>query len=664
MSEPNNNIGLLKVRQADEETQTLVVQILEDAIPKSYEGLQAFFCARIGQTAGLGIIEQKLNPEEMTDPKNGKLEYTLRAEDWQVLGRQNGYFSFRKMADDHTYAQQFSTRDFTYEVTKNIYSDGIKEVTKDGSTYVWTFEDLLRLLQEFKDSGETDFLSWFDEIKGQLSEDAAGNLMLLYQSLRDKTGSDNDFRPFEADESFMKRVYNESRERGINIKWYGAVGDGIHDDTFSIQEAIDSCEIGDTVLVPTGVYRTTDTIVINKTIKLIMMGALLCDHSSIGILAKSDSSRGNFFPRDDNNHFLEMAVNIERTDSYQQSETATGIEIWNCFSGKFHFKSIKHNYTGVKMIGSKYGNGYEGFSYCDITLGTIKSYKENLTLLAENTGYVTQNQFYSGSLTGEYHDDVETIHVLLSNTGTSVINENTFFGVSFEGGMQIAIRGQKATTNKFISSRFEMPNLRYLFDWDSECRFNSITLSDYVAEHMYKNLFNDAGKNNYVSFIQYRLGYVEYYDRIFYIKPNRDTYEGSSAPYKNSVAIEMIPSSWGNVKIITSDMRENRIDASASNVSNNKIIANLKISDMILVVDNTSVTFDSVIFTAPPASSKEFMVRLGVTGAKPIKFEVDSTISKIVDKTGKGTTSPIGTTFVKLLYHSYNNTIYILDYIV
>lgn len=218
VSEPNNNIGLLKIRQSDEETQTLVVQILEDAVPKSYEGLQVFFCARIGQTAGLGIIEQKLLDSEMTDPKNGKLEYTFRAEDWQVLGRQNGYFSFRKMKDDHTYVQQFSTRDFTYEVTKSIYSDGIKELKKDGSTYIWTFEDLLRLLEEFKESGETDFLTWFDEIKDQLSEDAAGNLLLLYQSLRDKTGLDTDFRGFEPEESYMSRVNNEMSERGLNIK--------------------------------------------------------------------------------------------------------------------------------------------------------------------------------------------------------------------------------------------------------------------------------------------------------------------------------------------------------------------------------------------------------------------------------------------------------------
>ncbi len=264
VKEPNNDIGILRIRQSDEESQTLVVQVLEYGLKKSYENLQVFFCARIGQTAGLGIIEQKLTEAEMTDPKNGRFEYTFRAEDWQILGRQTGYFSFRKMTDDHTYVQQFSTRDFTYEVTKNIYSDGIKEVTKDGSTYVWTFEDLLRLLEEFKESGESDFLTWYEEIKDQLSEDAAGNLMLLYQSLRDKTGKDSDFRPYESDVSFMKRVFNDAKERGVNPVWFGAIGDGEADDTQAFTDAIASMGIGDSLIIPAGYKFKITEVVFDK----------------------------------------------------------------------------------------------------------------------------------------------------------------------------------------------------------------------------------------------------------------------------------------------------------------------------------------------------------------------------------------------------------------
>src|SRR5699024_6264861 len=43
-TEPNNETGLIKVRQADEATQKLIVQISENGARKPYAGLQAFFC--------------------------------------------------------------------------------------------------------------------------------------------------------------------------------------------------------------------------------------------------------------------------------------------------------------------------------------------------------------------------------------------------------------------------------------------------------------------------------------------------------------------------------------------------------------------------------------------------------------------------------------------
>lgn len=253
-TEPNNDVGLIKIRQADEQTQTLIVQITENGVPRSYEGLQPFFCAKLGQSAGLGIIEQKLNASELISPRTGQLEYTMRKEDWQTLGRQVGYFSFRKMKDDYEFIEQFSTKDFYFNVTRNVFSDGVTEVKKDGSTYVWTFEDLLRALKEFMDSGRTDFDVWYNEIKAQLSADAAGNLMLLYQSLRDKTGQDSDFREFESDKSFMRRVFNEFRERGINAKTLGAVGDGITDDWEIIQNALNEHKY---VILPAGDYAVS-----------------------------------------------------------------------------------------------------------------------------------------------------------------------------------------------------------------------------------------------------------------------------------------------------------------------------------------------------------------------------------------------------------------------
>lgn len=47
---------------------------------------------------------------------------------------------------------------------------------------------------------------------------------------------------------------NEFAARGVNVKWFGAIGDGEHDDTDAIQKAID---IGKSVFVPEGTYLIT-----------------------------------------------------------------------------------------------------------------------------------------------------------------------------------------------------------------------------------------------------------------------------------------------------------------------------------------------------------------------------------------------------------------------
>lgn len=276
-TDPNNEIGLVKIRQADEETQTLVIQITENGIPRRYEGLQAFFCAKLGQSLGLGIIEQKLNANEMTDPKNGKLEYTMRPEDWQQIGRQVGYFSFRKMTDDHTYVEQFTTRDFNFTIIKNVFSEGLTEVKKNGSTYVWTIEDLLRLFKEYISDGKSDWEEFVDQNKEIIeSVDPGGTILSelirsrkpegaeaaypdLSTRLDKQFGVNNEFRSFEVDESFMKRVLNENSERGVNVKWFGALGDGKTDDGPAIKAAHEHANrIKAPVVYPYGKYYISE----------------------------------------------------------------------------------------------------------------------------------------------------------------------------------------------------------------------------------------------------------------------------------------------------------------------------------------------------------------------------------------------------------------------
>jgi len=59
----------------------------------------------------------------------------------------------------------------------------------------------------------------------------------------------------------------------VNVKDFGAAGNGIKDDTSAILAAIAACAVGGTVLFPGGTYLFSSTIVVGKTIKLKGTGA-------------------------------------------------------------------------------------------------------------------------------------------------------------------------------------------------------------------------------------------------------------------------------------------------------------------------------------------------------------------------------------------------------
>lgn len=248
-SEPNNEVGNLKIRQGDEQTQTLVANITENGVPKPFVGLQPFFCAKLGQTAGLGIIEQKVTGT--MNPANGTLEYVMQPEDWQQLGRQTAYFSFRKMVNDHEWTEQFSTRDFNYNVIKSAFSEGLREVKKDGSTYVWTIEDMLRLFKEYMASGKTDWEEFVEQNREILeSVDPGGKLIGELIEARRPSGGEAYATLGERLDEADAHVLKNSKNR-INVKSFNAIGDGLTDDTEALNLAFAS---GKPLYFPKGIY--------------------------------------------------------------------------------------------------------------------------------------------------------------------------------------------------------------------------------------------------------------------------------------------------------------------------------------------------------------------------------------------------------------------------
>lgn len=147
-TEPNNNIGIVKLRHADVNSQAIVAQIVENGQPKNFEGLQPFFCLMAQEITGQGVSEESV---VSFDAKNGTLKYIASDNALQMVGRNEAYFSFKKQTGDK-WIEQFSTRNFHYIVEKSIYSQPFKD-----SNYWWTFKELNRIFKQYIEEGRT---SW------------------------------------------------------------------------------------------------------------------------------------------------------------------------------------------------------------------------------------------------------------------------------------------------------------------------------------------------------------------------------------------------------------------------------------------------------------------------------------------------------------------------
>jgi len=253
----------------------------------------------------------------------------------------------------------------------------------------------------------------------------------------------------------------------VSVKWFGAVGDGVTDDTAAIQAAADACAAsGDLLTGPPGNYLVTSTITINCNCDLQRM-TFSANASSVSPVIRTGLTSGTSIDAQFKQvrRFPIVRNTAKIGTGWSGFSNSVGIDVGNLFDCRLEFTEV----TGFG-IGIDLGGYNRGVSYNDIFVGRLFNNLVNLKIGAkESEGWANENNFFGGRFAFNSTEgaNISGARCILLTTVNDAINSppnnNVFYKPSVEGDgaeFQIDIQG---SFNTIINPRFENtpPKIRF-----------------------------------------------------------------------------------------------------------------------------------------------------------------------------------------------------------
>lgn len=226
----------------------------------------------------------------------------------------------------------------------------------------------------------------------------------------------------EVDSKYFKR----DTPFGVNVKWFGAKGDGINDDTDAIQAAVQHAS----VFFPKtdSSYRTTDTINVPSSIKILTMDSAI-SIDAVDVPAMVIGAPGETI----GTAILKIEV-VRAVVSDWTNENSIGVKIINANTCDISNINSIGNTIGVMCMGDS-----GGFVHNKITLGSLLNNKIGIDLTNNSTsglGWCNDNSFYKGKFLqfNETNLGKERIGVRITSQDGGYLNnnKNVFHDPSFE----------------------------------------------------------------------------------------------------------------------------------------------------------------------------------------------------------------------------------------
>lgn len=240
----------------------------------------------------------------------------------------------------------------------------------------------------------------------------------------------------QAGTSVVRSVETRLRQT-VSVKDFGAVGNGVTDDTAAIQAAIDYAATltAPILIVDAGEYYTTAALYFTlpnySTIQFIgRIKANVSAQAAVVIGSVDSSAAGNRFG------YHVTGLKVYRT-SIDSAGTSIGVQLRSIVASYVEIRECRNFRDGVYCYGVS-PNG--GFSYNEIHLGYLHDNRTNLHLAATGVGYCNENNFFGGTYNHtSAFPAVSTINLEIDHFALNNLNFNRFWGPSFEDNSALAV---------------------------------------------------------------------------------------------------------------------------------------------------------------------------------------------------------------------------------
>lgn len=228
----------------------------------------------------------------------------------------------------------------------------------------------------------------------------------------------------------------------VTPEMFGAVGDGLTDDTEAWNKAIETGK----VIIANKLYLITDTLELDNDV---YMNGIIYNDVSDGVMISGKS--GKYYK-----------LNVQSKRQYDYPDLYTGVKIINSNKCIFDIKT-RNFYYGIQMIGDGSGTAYN-----TVNSAYLINARFFIDLDTLNNGWVNENYLYNIRCLGESGTLWKTNDCgLRINTSESrLVNSNHVLNACFEEA-NTAIELHKCRECTFTNIRTESCTYAYVADSDS-----------------------------------------------------------------------------------------------------------------------------------------------------------------------------------------------------